>query len=206
MATTAAIRIGPADHGRRIALQEFWDAEEEAGYRYELARGVLEVTNVPGESHGLIVCSFYGALERYRQAHPATIQRYGGAGEFRLWLPTMASGRNPDVAVVLKGTPADSRGSRPPSLVVEVVSAGAEAHARDYVTKREEYLAFGIHEYWIVDSIRRRILVLVRDGDSWVERTFGEGQVAGGLVLPDFAVPLDDLWAAAEATDLEPED
>ena len=55
MATVNAIRIGPADHGRRMSLEEFREAEEEEGYRYELARGVLEVTYVPSDPHGLIV-------------------------------------------------------------------------------------------------------------------------------------------------------
>ena len=49
MATVNAIRIGPADHGRKMTLEEFREAEEEGGYCYELARGVLEVTYVPGE-------------------------------------------------------------------------------------------------------------------------------------------------------------
>jgi hypothetical protein len=50
MATGATpLRIGPADHGRELTLQEFLEAEEEEGYRYELARGVLEVTEVPNE-------------------------------------------------------------------------------------------------------------------------------------------------------------
>jgi len=45
MATTT-LRIGPADQGRAMTLDEFLDAEEEPGYCYELARGVLEVTEV----------------------------------------------------------------------------------------------------------------------------------------------------------------
>ena len=48
MATTT-IRIGPADHGRTMTLEEFREADEEPGYRYELARGVLEVTEVPND-------------------------------------------------------------------------------------------------------------------------------------------------------------
>ncbi len=43
--------IGPADHGRTMTLEEFLDAEAEEGYRYELARGVLEVTQVPNDLH-----------------------------------------------------------------------------------------------------------------------------------------------------------
>src|SRR5262249_53000644 len=133
-------RIGPADHGRAMTIEEFREAEEEEGYRYELARGVLEVTEVPSDPHGQIVSNILRALARHDQAPPGLTLRYGGAGEFRLWLPGMISGRNPDVAVVLRGTPRDQRGRRPPALAIEVVSEGGET--RDYETKRQEYLVY----------------------------------------------------------------
>ncbi len=195
------LRLGPADHGRTMTLEEFQDAEESEGYRYELARGVLEVTFVPGEPHGLIVCWFYDAISEYRRRHPGVIHRYGGASEYRLWLPIMVSGRNPDVALSLANTPRDLRGSRPPSLAVEVVSSGDEARTRDYVTKREEYLAFGLREYWIVDRFERKITVLIRDGDSWVERVFVDGQSAEGLVLPGFSVAVSEIWPEGDDED-----
>ena len=114
MATTR-IHIGPADHGRRMTLDEFRDAEEEPGYRYELARGVLEVTEVPNDPHGYVIWNLYHALTLYDRSHPGIIDRGGGASEFRLWMPGMISGRNPDAAVVLRGTPRDMRGRRPPA-------------------------------------------------------------------------------------------
>jgi Uma2 family endonuclease len=196
-----ATRIGPADHGRAMSLEEFLEADEEPGYRCELARGVLEVTEVPNDPHGQVVSNFYRALAGYDSSHPGLIQRYGGAGEFRLWLPGMVSGRNPDVAVVLKGAAKDYRNRRIPALAVEVVSAGGEA--RDYEAKRQEYLAYGLFEYWIVDPLARRVTVLVRHGDVWAERVFHGEQAAEGLVLPGFRVPLADLWAGAED---EPDD
>jgi Uma2 family endonuclease len=199
MATVAALRLGPADHGRRMSLQEFLDAEEQPGYRYELARGVLEVTEVPNEPHELIVCFLSEAIVAYRQAHPGRIYRWGAASSFRLWLPGMISGRNPDLAVVLEGAAQDARGRRIPALAMEVVSEGTEAHERDYVTKREEYLAYGLFEYWIVDPILRRVTVLIRDGDTWAESVFKNDQAAEGRALPGFTVPLPALWAAAEA-------
>ena len=107
MSVSTALRIGPADHGRAMTLDDFLDAEEEPGYRYELASGVLEVTNVPNDPHGLIICFLYDLIARFRMDHLGVIFRFGGAGEFRLWMPGMASGRNPDVAVVLCGTPKD---------------------------------------------------------------------------------------------------
>ena len=197
MATaTETLRIGLADNGRTMTLQEFLDAEEEEGYRYELARGVLEVSYVPGEPHGLIVYLLYKLLTRYDDGHPGMIHRFGGAAEFRLWLPEMVSGRNPDLAVVFRNTPPDDSGMRPPSLVVEVLSGGNEARTRDYVTKRQEYLAFGLREYWIVDRFEKKVTVLRRHGDTWAESAYREGQEASGHVLPGFVVPVAELWAA----------
>ncbi len=197
--STLATRIGPADHGRAMTLEEFQDAEEEYGYRYELARGALEVTHVPGDPHGQVVWNIVSAIARHDLARPGVIKRSGGAAEFRLWLPGMVSGRNPDVAVVLRNTPRDHRGHRPPVLVFEVVSRGGEA--RDYQVKREEYLAFGLREYWIVDPRARRVTVLIRDGDAWIERVFQGEQAAQGLVLPGFALPLAELWPEEEVGD-----
>jgi len=193
MATITPLHLGPADHGRRMSLDEFMEADAVEGYRYELARGVLEVVEVPREEHGEIVWALLRSIGRYDLEHPGVIHRAGGGSEFRLWMPGLESGLNPDVAVVLRGMPKNPRGRRPPSLVMEVVSPGAEARRRDYETKREEYLAYGLLEYWIVDPIERRITVLLRDGSSWVERPFAEGQAAEGLALPGFRVPVREL-------------
>ncbi len=71
MATVAApVRIGPADHGRSMTLDEFLEAEVEEGFRYELARGALEVTQVPGEDHGQIVWNLYGLIGDYDSIKP----------------------------------------------------------------------------------------------------------------------------------------
>lgn len=191
-----ATRLGPADHGRAMSLEEFLEADEEPGYRCELARGVLEATIVPNDPHGVVVCNFYDALGQYKRSYPGRILRYGGAGEFRFWLPGMVSGRNPDVAVVLEGAPKDYRNCRIPALAVEVVSIGSEV--RDYETKRHEYLAYGLFEYWIVDPQARRVTVLTRRGDVWAEESFQNDQMAKGLVLPGFQVLVSDLWINAE--------
>jgi Uma2 family endonuclease len=191
-----ATRIGPADHGRVMSLDEFLEADVEPGYRYELARGVVEVTNVPNEPHGLVEWIILGAIVRYGDAHPGLIFRAGGGASVRFWLPGMVSGRNPDVAVVLRNSPKDHRGRRIASLAMEIVSEGSEV--RDYETKRQEYLAYGLLEYWIVDPLARRVTVLTRRGDVWAERIFNDDQLAEGLVLPGFQVHVADLWAGNE--------
>lgn len=197
MATASTLRIGPPDHGRSMTLDEFLDAEQAEGYLYELARGVLEVTRVPNDPHGLIEWFLFGRLRDYERDHPGVFFRVGGGSSTQILLPGLASGRNPDVAVVSRNAPKDEQGRRLPSMVIEIVSEGREAHDRDYVAKRQEYLAFGLLEYWIVDRFERNITVLVRRGDIWSERVFSDDQSAEGVFLPGFAVRLLDLWDAA---------
>ena len=110
MATAASPRIGPADHGRSMTLDEFMESEPDEGYRYELAAGVLEVTEVPNDAHGQVVSKLYRALACYIERSPGVVRRFGGGSEFRIWLPGMATGRNPDLGVVLEGSPRDDRG------------------------------------------------------------------------------------------------
>lgn len=191
---TVGLRLGPADHGRRMTLAEFQEADAEEGYRYELSRGVLEVTEVPNDPHGQVVSNCQGLLHHYHRQHPGLIQRIGGGGEFRLYIPEFASGRNPDVAVVLVGTPKNERGRRPPSLVAEVVSKRGEV--RDYQEKREEYWAFGVREYWIIDPAARRVLLLNRrEGEqAWTERELQGSDVIASELLPGFAGTVAELW------------
>jgi Uma2 family endonuclease len=164
---TATLTIGPADHGRQVAFDDFIEADFEDGWLYELARGVVEVTEVPGPNHGRIVMLLSELLGDYRRNHPGVIVYRAGGGECRIRLPGMVSDRHPDQAVYL--TPAPP-GRKPwtrwcPALVVEVVSVGGED--RDYVEKAEEYLRCGILEYWVVDPAKREMRVHLRAGDTW---------------------------------------
>jgi Uma2 family endonuclease len=148
MATVSMpLRISPAHHGRTMTLDEFEEADFEEDYRYELARGVLEVSEIPGELHGVIVWILLSAIRDYQRDHPSVIYRAGGGTEYRFRLPVMQSGRHPDVAATLRNTPRDSHGFRRAAMAFEVVSEGAEARERDYVTNRAEYLAYGLLDY-----------------------------------------------------------
>ncbi len=67
-----------------------------------------------------------------------------------------------------------------------------------YVTKRAEYLAYGLLEYWIVDPREKMVTVLIRDGDAWREQVYRDDQQAPSLVLPGFAILVSDLWSEIE--------
>ena len=200
MATLTALpRIGLAHRGRTMTLEEFLEAEVEEGYHYELSKGVLEVSEVPNDPHGDVVCNLYRVVARYDAQHPRFIRRFGGGNEFQFLLPGMISGRNPDLGVVLRGAPKDGRGRRIPALAAEVVSRGSIQ--RDYHTKRQEYLAYGLLEYWIVNPLERKVTVLTRHGDVWHEAVFRDDQVIASLVLPGFATTVAELWIDVEDKD-----
>src|SRR4051812_31214643 len=104
MATTTR-RIGPADHGRRMTLDEFIEADFEEGRLYELARGVIDVTDVPGLNHGRIVGRISGFFLIYAINHPRVINYRAAGSDCRLRLPGMQSDRHPDQAVYLDPPP-----------------------------------------------------------------------------------------------------
>jgi Uma2 family endonuclease len=81
-------------------------------------------------------------------------------------------------------------------LVLEVVSEDAIAH--DLVTKRAEYAAAGIPEYWIVNPLDRTISVLtLRDGAYVEHGNFGPGATATSTLVPAVAISISDLCAAS---------
>jgi Uma2 family endonuclease len=181
---TITRRIGPADHGQRMTLDEFITAEFVEGWLYELARGAIDVTEVPLPEHGRIVRRLAQLFILYNIDHPGVIHYGAGGAECRLRLPGMQSDRHPDQAIYLSPQPP---GRRPwtrwvPDVVVEVVSRRGED--RDYVEKREEYLRVGVAEYWILDPPLRQMLVLQRVADVWEEQIVAADALYHTRLLP----------------------
>lgn len=192
---TAALRehIGPASHGRPLSLAAFIRADFEEGWLYELARGVVDVTEVPGVPHGRIVQRVARLFMQYEMKHPGSIDFQAGGSECRIRMPGVGSDRHPDQALYLTPPPAGGNvwGRWIPDLVVEVVSKGGED--RDYVDKAEEYLRAGVREYWVVDPFKRRILVHRRDGDIWTRKSVSETATFRTNLLPGLVVDVGNL-------------
>ena len=197
MQRTATI-IGPEDHGRRMSLAEFDHAATEGGL-YELCRGVVTMIDVPGRKHLAVGNALRRQIYAYDTLHPGVIHSIAGGTDCKISITGLESDRHPDLAIYKTPPPegTDFWSRWVPEIVIEIVSRGGAE--RDYVEKREEYLQFGVREYWIVDAKRREVLVLSRSDGQWAEQLVTAQEEHSTPILPDFTLRCAALFAAADA-------
>lgn len=190
--------VGPNDHGKRMSLEDFNQAEARSGHLYELSRGVITVSDVPKRKHLAQVNALRRILTAYDLAHPGRIHTIASGSECKLLLWDLQSEGHPDVALYKTAPPEDEEemwSSWVPELVIEVVSPGSEE--RDYEEKPEEYLAFGVMEYLIFDAAREEVLAMRRNGGKWATRVLKSGTKYKTRLLPQFELDIEVVFAAA---------
>jgi Uma2 family endonuclease len=180
-----------------MSLQEFDRAEVRAGHLYELSRGVITVSDVPGKKHFKQVHAINRQLYLYQAAHPEVIRVIGGGGDFKILAEGFESERHPDIFVYKTDAPDsdDIWSIWVPEIVIEVVSPSSEK--RDYEEKPPEYLAFGVSEYWIFDEAKQQVTVLQRSGGRWKTRVLNPTQSITTRLLPEFELNIQAVFAAA---------
>jgi Uma2 family endonuclease len=183
-----------------MSLADFDHAEVQEGFLYELGRGVIVVSDVPKKRHLYQVQAIHDQLSAYKLSHPGRIHFITTGSECKILVTGYESERHPDLAVYKTPPPEaeeDLWSIWFPEVVIEVVSLGSEL--RDYVEKREEYLAFGVHEYWIVDADKEEVLVLRRVGGRWRERVVKPPEIYRPAVLRGFELNCQLIFDAAKA-------
>jgi Uma2 family endonuclease len=198
MIRAVTTKLGPQDHGRRMRLKDFLAADLQEGYRYELGRGIIVVSDVPKVRHALQVSAVRKQFVLYEDTNPDRIFLIAGGSDCQILIPQFESERHPDLAIYLTAPPKkdDPWAFWVPGIAIEVVSPSSEL--RDYVEKREEYFDFGIKEYWIVDADKGEVLVLRRGRGKWVPRTLKAGDMYETKLLPGFRFDCRKVFEAAE--------
>jgi Uma2 family endonuclease len=192
-------RIGPADHGRRMDLDEFAEAEGQEGRIYELGRGIVTVVEIPKKRHMLQVAAVRDQLQAYKALYAGRIAVIAAGSECKLIIAALGSERHPDLAVYLTPPPEhedDEFWTRwVPEIVVEVVSPSSRS--RDYNEKPEEYLRAGVKEYWIVDSERGALIVMRRSRGRWIRTEVAPPSVYRTRLLPGLAFSIGSVFQSA---------
>jgi Uma2 family endonuclease len=170
-----------------------------ASFLVELSDGFLEFPPMPTLSHQLIAFYFAKLLDLYVSARKLGLVVLAPL-PVHLWKD---KAREPDVLFIRPDRPR-YHGEYPQGvdLAVEIVSGGSDDRKRDLVTKREEYAAAGIPEYWIIDPHEELIIVLTLDGKIYREhRVFRRGESANSVLLPDFAVDVNCVLDAGKVSE-----
>jgi Uma2 family endonuclease len=196
-------KIGPQHHGRKMSLRAFDFAPIEDGWLYELARGYVVVSEVPGLAHLRCVAVLRGHLDHYWIEDPRRIFAVCASMDCKILIPDWESERHPDIAVYLTA-PKNRKDKRMwrtwvPDLAIEVVSESSRD--RDYTEKRDEYWAVGVKEYWIVDAKLQRVVILKRGRSQWTEKTLGPADVCETKLLPEFTLPCRTIFEVSEDGD-----
>lgn len=191
-------KIGPQDHGRRMSLRDFEFIQVQEGYLYELARGEIVVSEVPGFKHMRQVTAIRDPLVLCKTASPHEIYEILSGSECKMLIPQWESERHPDLSV-FKRPPPEREGRKMwrkwiADIAIEVVSPSSRK--RDLIEKREEYLTRGIKEYWIVDAGKEQVTILRRVRGKWAEQVLHSADFIESQLLPGFRLSCQKVFDA----------
>lgn len=192
-------KLGPAEHGEPLTLEEFETSDYERGYKYELIDGRLYVSPMPNVPENWVEQWIFGKLPFYSERHPAvtnyvtTKARVFVPGRRRTTCP------EPDVTA-FQDFPLEKpiRSIRwqdlRPMLAVEVLTG--DDPDKDLVRNVDLYLQVpSIKEYWVIDARedpeQPSLRVHRRHGSRWriVDVAFGETYET--RFLPGFSLLVD---------------
>jgi Uma2 family endonuclease len=171
------------------------------GYRYEVINGVLVVSPPPGAGErspndylGYLLNLYREGREEGKVIDDTLPEQTVAATDRRradrvIWTRL---GRKPDE---LRDVP---------SIVIEFVSSKRRDALRDYELKRDEYLAAGVEEYWIIDRFRRVMTVYRKGLAGPTHELVAEGGTYETGLLPGFSLPLSRLLERADRWEKRP--
>ena len=188
-------------HSALMSLAD-WAAmlEDEPG---ELVDGRLVEEEMPSYEHELIVAWLIHML----RAWLAPLGGLVGGSEAKFAVrPTR--GRKPDVSAYFPSSPRPPRRGIievPPDIMIEVVSPTPRDGRRDRIEKLEEYAAFGVRWYWLVDAQLRSLEVLELGADGRYVHALDaiEGVVTSVPGCAGLTLDLDALWSELDQLDAE---
>lgn len=180
---------------RLYTFEEYLAYDDGTDNRYELVDGRMEIVHPPTIKHFLLSKFIERLLD-------AEINRLGWD-----WLcfkeTGVRTGRNKsrltDVCMVTSAQAQELMNESAvfetaPLLVVEVVSP--ESISRDYRRKRSEYAALEIPEYWIVDSLKNQVCVLLLEEGLYEETVFTGSQLIVSRTFAALSITVEQVLTA----------
>ena len=161
------------------------------GQKGDLIDGVIHVASPDNTSSNQLAMWLGGLIDLFVETHDLG-QVFASRVAFRL---AEDQGPEPNLAFLHKDRlHLVRRGyvEGPPDVAVEIVSP--DSVERDYETKREQYRKACVPEYWIVDEMQQRFLMLRRTAAGAYREVRPRQGVLHSQALPGFWLRPEWLW------------
>jgi Uma2 family endonuclease len=186
---------------RRYTLQEFWAlAEPEDRYHYDLIGGLLFMVPPPAPPHGSIDSRLVKLLVEFLLNNKLEGEVHHPREGIYID-EEMGTYLEPDMMYVSQAL-GEQMGQKRPSADIVFEYSSKRTAIYDRTTKADTYLALGVRELWIVDSVTMTIEVRYASSNqgspAWERRRFAKGEYAESRVLPGWKVSIDELFAGLD--------
>lgn len=205
--SAAAVAPQSAD-GHYVSEEVYWAEYYDHGdISYEWNNGYLEEKPVSDYAQFRLYLWFLGLVKDYLHVRPIG-RMIGLEVGFRMALPNRVTIRKPDLAVVLNTNPVPLRDKDRSyrgiyDLCIESLSDSIQREVdRDTVTKRLEYAAAGVQEYYILDERQTETAFFQLAPNGVYVPISPVGGVIHSCVLPGFQFRLADLYRLPEPPEL----
>ena len=192
-------RFGPADHGVRLTLAEYEEAEYAPGFKYELIEGRLYVSPEPNFAESFLERWLSLKLNLFSLTHPAVVNYVATKG--RIFLPSKLkpSVPEPDLAVYadvpLDLPIADIHWEDLTPVIIGEVLVDGDSY-KDMTRNPDLFLPLKkVKEYWVLngaeDAERPILIQHRRRGKNWGVKRFAYGETFTTPTLPGFELLID---------------
>ncbi|MSV35681.1 MAG: Uma2 family endonuclease [Bryobacterales bacterium] len=174
-----------------LSAEEFDNYPFEEDKRYELDEGELVEMTRPAYKYNRALGILFAELHIYFRKH-----RTGEALiSENLYALSPSTRRSPDVAVILGDRRKELENAKVipiiPDIAAEVLSPSETP--RMIHRKLKQYFEAGVKEVWLIDPDAREIEIWTKP--ALPDHALALGEALASPLLPDFALPLQDLFA-----------
>ncbi|WP_313579995.1 Uma2 family endonuclease [Lacrimispora sp.] len=152
----------PLPKDRLYTIDDIYNIPD--GTRAELIDGQMYMMAPPSTIHQRLVMKISYSIQEYINKNNGPCEVF--PAPFAVFLnDDEKTYVEPDISVICDKNKIDDRGCvGAPDWIIEIVSPGSKR--MDYYTKLALYRAAGVREYWIVDPLRKTILIYDMEHDD----------------------------------------
>lgn len=168
--------------------EDYWNLPE--GKRAELINGQLYAMAPPSRIHQKLITELTSEIRNYLKAHKGSCEVYPAPfavdleSNERTWV-------EPDISVICDKNKLTDRGCKgAPDWIIEIVSPASQK--TDYQIKLFKYRTAGVREYWIVNPMKKSILIYDLEHEEHTGQ-YGFDDILQVNIYDDFIINIADL-------------